>query len=285
MGNTLFGETTGDLFFEVSYHGPTFEGAVMEIGALSREVAGLKTCLGLLIKNLKQDGKIDFGLGDIEILVEAFREGSFKKKIKFLAKTNKHFGKWQPTYVAVSTVVMALCAVITIIRQYSPQEINQMSPQLMVEIADKTRAGLLADESFKKSLADIVYPLNNDDDKIFFNNSLGQERAQINMSDGKRILELAGAEPEEEVKSEVFIGRISEMDVDASKNQLGFKIDGRGSAIPCSISITSDVQDFIPFLSKWVQVGGVIMSKGKEITHIDIENISEIQLPKQEKIE
>jgi hypothetical protein len=283
MAQTLFGELKIETFFDVSYVGPSFQGA-MEIGDLGIELAGLKDCLGAVIKVLRKHGKIDFNLNDVEIFIEAFEKGSFKNRVKFLKKANKHFKEFQPSYVCVSAVIGALASIVLIVLQYGPKEVNRMSPELMHSIADEVKIELLLDKNFKQSLINITTPIKSGEDGVVFKDSEGNEKINIGSEEHRVIIGLK--EEEETSAMDTFGGRISEMDLDALKNQIGFKINGKGMAIPCSFSPASlnqpvDVKEYIPFLGKWVQIDGNATKKGKVINHIDVKNISEIRLPKQ----
>jgi hypothetical protein len=73
-----------DLFLEVKYDGPSFDG-VMNIQDLGNELLGIEYCLTKIINELVKTNK-ELSEADIEslqILTEGFVNNCFKKKIKF----------------------------------------------------------------------------------------------------------------------------------------------------------------------------------------------------------
>lgn len=267
---------------EITYDGPSFNG-VMEINLLGKEIQGFSYCLKTALKKLRENKQIEIDENEIDIFVEAFRHGSFKHLIKWLEKHPS-------TTNALGVLALVFIGIVQIVVDHQPAEIKNMSPELMTRIGDTVKVQLLSDQKFLDSLAATITPLKCDDDKIIFKNAPDK---QVIVPYEKRacFMELSSADqadlPVVQVEEELK-GRIVMIDIDATKNQIGFKVDGKGNEIRCSIAEGFTIDEFIPLVGKWVKIQGTAEKKGDIYNSISINSYERIEAPekpKQEKID
>jgi hypothetical protein len=250
----------------------------MEINLLGKEINGLSYCLKTILKKLKDNNRISVSENEIDIFIEAFQHGSFKQFIKWI---EKH----PATIAAVVGLGVIFVEIVGIIVNHAPSSIKTISPELMSEIGDQVKVELLSDQKFLDSLALTVSPLQCKEDKIIFKHS---PEGQIIVPYEKRACfmdlsnlektELPTVKVEEELK-----GRIVMIDVDATKNQIGFKVDGKGNEIRCAISEEFSIDEFKPLLGEWVKINSTAEKKGNEYLYISINSYEKIETPAEPK--
>jgi len=261
-----------DYILDIKYDGPSFDG-IMEIGALTNEVVGIDICIKTIVSYLRQDNKMDLVGEDFSIVVEAFQKNCFRKKIKFIGR---HMNKYPVLYTTVSAI---LAASIAIIPQLGANKIREMSPATMAQISDKTQVELLKNPQFLSAIANIIKPLLQDKDYVEFTQPThnANRTLKITYSQKSNFMDLT-AENIESVEMSSFgeiYGRIVEMDIDARKNQMGFKQNGEGEQIRCSVRTDQSISAYTHLLGKWVTLSGNIVSVDQKIKHIAVEKIVE----------
>lgn len=260
---------------EITYDGPSFNG-VMEINLLGKEIAGLAYCLKHILKKLKDGKRIQISENEIEIFVEAFERGSFKQLIKWLEKHPS-------TSNALIGLGLVFVGVVQVVVSHEPTDIKRMSPELMAEVGDSVKVQLLSDQKFLDSLAATVSPLRCEEDKIVFKHA---PDAEVVVSYDKRacFMELSSVNdtdlPVVKVEEELK-GRIVMIDIDATKNQVGFKVEGKGNEIRCSIADGLTIDEFKPHLGDWVKIDSISEKQGDSYIFILIRNFEQIEAPKQ----
>jgi len=273
MSKTLFPtKKIPDYLFDLEYRGPSFMG-MMEITALRHEITGLENAIRIITQLLIKHKKIDFGERDVQIFIEAFEKGSFRKKVKLLIKgLDKHPG--------ILSLGMLLILILQIIPQYSADKLKDMSPQLVVEIGDQIKIELLKDEEFLKSIVNMVRPLEKGGDELFCSIP-GNNEIIIKYEDKKEFLGLIGEVKEENIEgdiSELLTGRIHFANLDAVKRHIGFKINGVGVSIPATLSdelINST--DLKSLLGQWIELEGISTYQKGIRGHINIKKYKIIQ--------
>lgn len=281
MSNNLFGESAVDeSFFEISYQGPSFDGR-MEITNLELELNGLSTSLKLLIDELSLHKRIDFKSSDIKIFIEAFEKGSFKKRVRIFRKT------MEDNPVTTGAIVAVLVGLMALVPQLKSEKIKEMSPELILEIRDDVKISLLSDPKFRQAIADVVIPLASKDDALVLTNS-NQTSTTIYEKDKIEFLKLADKNIESLDLIENFAtydGKVTKVDLDATKNHIGFKIENKGSTIDCTLKNKLSQDELKNLLGQWVRITGITTELSGEKTHIDIstyeliDNITSEPLP------
>lgn len=270
-----------DYILDVKYDGPSFNG-VMEIGALTSEIAGFETCLKTIIAVLRKNNGLDLKEDDFQIVVEAFQNNCFRKRIKFVGK---HLNKYPVAYTSIAAIMAALIAIVP---DLGAKKIKEMGPDTMLKIADATKVELLRDPVFLRALANTVKPLTTEKDKVVFIQPVKKPNrtCTVNYAQKDEFLRLA-AELEEVaevvVPGEVY-GRIISMDLDANKNQIDFKANGAGERIRCTLKDGMRIDDYVSLLGKWVLISGDIKSANTQVVHILIASIKPTPERRQEEL-
>lgn len=277
MKDTLFPKIRlEDFLLDVEYQGPSFLGK-MEINHLGREILGMEDCLKIIIQILSKYKKINFNINDVEIFVETFQEGSFRKRIQITLKTLE---KYPVTYMAIVTLFVG---VLIAIPQYRADKIREMSPELMTQIKDQIKIELLKDKQFLKSISDIVRPIKNKNDMVIFTKP-DREKSTISYEEREEFIKLGGDQEDmvEREISETLRGRITRVDLDAIKNNLGFKVENKGVAIPTSFTQKPELEELGILLGRWIELTGIVTKTGEETKSIRIESYQIIPIPKQQ---
>lgn len=270
MSDSLFpAANIPDYLLDLEYKGPSFDG-MMEIGALKNEIIGLEDALKIIAQTLAEHKKIDFGVNDIQIFVEAFEKASFRKKLKIVLKSLKSLNNYQGAISLGSLLI----AVIILVQQKGANEIKQFSPNLAMEIGDQVKVELLKDAEFLKSVANIVRPLEQSGDELYCAVPLHDETT-VKYEDKKEFLELSGEiETVEEIegdKSEVLQGRINRVDLDARVRHLGFKVGSEGVSIPATLAENlRNPTDMRAMLGQWIELEGTTTYQKGVRSHISI---------------
>ncbi len=267
MDETLFpNESTPNYLLDLEYKGPSFDG-MMEIIALKNEIAGLEEVIQITAQVLAKNKKIDFNPSDMQIFIEAFEKGSFRKRVKvFLKGADRH-----PCIINLAIFVVMILQTIPL---YRAAKLTNISPQLISEIGDQVKIELLKNGRFLNSLADVVRPLEKEGDR-FVCTATEKQRAIVEYKDKKEFLELAGeTEMQEEAEGnrfEILQGRINRVDLDARIRHIGFKIDNEGVSVPATLTEhlrkPAEMQEL---LGKWIEMEGTTTYQGGTRAHINI---------------
>lgn len=269
MSETLFPTAEiPEYLFDLEYRGPSFAG-MMEIGALKNEIIGLEDAIKIIAQVLSRHKKIDFSANDLQIFIEAFEKGSFRKKVKLIIKgLDKHPG--------VLTLGMLLVMIFQTIPQYKADKLKDLSPAVIAEIGDQVKIDLLNNEGFLKSVANVVSPLGQNGDELFCAVP-SHNQAIVKYEDKKEFNELAGeVESIEEVNGDQFEtlqGRINSVDLDARVRHIGFKVNSEGISIPATLTENlRNPTDMRAMLGQWIQLEGTTTYKNGIRSHISISN-------------
>ncbi|MBP5993350.1 MAG: hypothetical protein KA731_00420 [Candidatus Moranbacteria bacterium] len=279
MESQLFSEKSlADHLFDICYDGPSFDGA-MEISLLKNEIAGLDNALRIAAQVLAKHKKIDFRSGDVEIYIEAFERGSFKKKVKVVLKSLQDLNQYQGA-IALGALVIS---VMTFVKQQETLDIDHIPPEIMAQFKTQVEYDLLQNREFLKSVSDIVAPLNQSGDHLHIAVPKNSE-TDIDYLDKEKFIKLALPSVVEGVdgdKHEIIVGRINRVDLDATIRHIGFKVKGEGSSIPATLStqVKSSVS-MNDLLGKWVEMGALTTYKGDIREHIEIEDIKIVEQQK-----
>ncbi|MCF7815880.1 MAG: hypothetical protein K9M10_04105 [Candidatus Pacebacteria bacterium] len=253
--------------FEIVFHGPSFEG-VMEIDALAKEIQGLEDILKAGVHSLKKSKRINIGNDDIIIYVAAFEKSSFKKRILIF---NKKTGEYQHL-IALSALMITLFQFVS---SKEPDDIRQLTPAQIVEIRDEVAVELLQSPAFLKATAAIVQSVSTEGDMCKFT-APDKKEITITPEISRKMQELAV--PAEEVEDgefyEIIPGRISKVDLDASKRHIGFKYNGEGDTIDATFEEKPDSEVLKSLLGAWVEVRGNVSYVGANRKHITIKEYS-----------
>lgn len=269
MAQTLFSSQPQPAFLlDITFSGPSFDG-VMEIGALSREIQGLKDAIELTVHALKRRSEIPFSVKDIEIHVEAFKKGSFQKRIRIWNKKAKEY----TPLLSAATVILLL---LDVIPSYTPTSSGTPSKEIVERLKNEVALELLQDKRFLMAAANIVADVQQDGDKASFA-SATNEAVEISPEESRIFVSLATPTSTplvEERRTETLKVRINKVDLDASKRHIGFKVGGEGATVDGTFVSRPDIHDLTDLLGQWVEVDGEVEYGGGQPLHMDIENYS-----------
>lgn len=258
---------------DIVFSGPSFDG-MMEIGALQKEIEGLKEVLDIAARALKRDKRLNVKLDDIEIFVEAFEKGSFRKKIRIFNRATKE-------YLPLVQLATLIVVILQTVPQYQPQQIKSLSPDLITSLRDQVAIELLQDPRFLNAAANVVGSISQEGDKGTFTAPTNL-MAEIDATSSKKFLELAGesTSTEEGEKFEELKGYINRVDLDATRRHIGFKANGQGNSIPTTLSEKlRGTVDMRELLGQWVEIQGTTTVKNGIRDHVDIETLGIISQP------
>lgn len=251
----------------------------IEIEKLAGELTGLNTILKLAVESLYKNGRIPFVTRDIELVIAPFEEGSFRKKVRVVIK---HLNKNQGAY----TVTIALAAVIInlygVLRDQPVNKIMEMNSQLQTEIRDKVIIELLSNKELLKSISAPTYPLKSPNDNLIISGPDGDKESFG--VDEKIKLDSVAAMAEKEVitnEDETLAGRVTRVDLTATVNALGFKVNDEGLTIKAALLETMTQEEKRELLGQWVEVTGQTTFTNGTRTKIDIKRIKKITSPGQ----
>lgn len=277
MQTVLFSSTEENDHLDFHYSGSSFQGRI-DIDDLSKELEGLSRALKKVIVVTARHDQSHVSLKDISIVVEPFTEGSFRKKVRVLPKKSIPSGKVN-NYI---TAGLLLCEIIGLIKSNGVSEITKMSPQLQVRIRDQVKVELLKDPSFLKDVSALSAPLMQLDDKLVLTHS-SSTKVELDISDKKMLEAVTMLEDDvsEYKASRILVGRVTRVDLDATINHIGFKVDDKGATINCTFIEDMNQSSKRNLLGAWVRLEGLVTYKGKEPIKIDISAINEAVPPKQ----
>lgn len=264
---TLFNnEEFENYLLDIHYQGPSFDGE-MEISQLGTEIQGLDRALKIIIHTLAKHKKLAVKASEIEIYIEGFEKGSFRERVKICVKTVE-------AYPTTSVIISGLlAATMNLIPQLTAKEIQTMSPELKQQIQDEVKISLLSNKDFQRSLAAVMDPLQKNGDKITATTT-NKTEVVISHDQKEEFIKLAeqtDRQPEEEHHPNDLDGRITRVDLDATKNHLGFKINDEGVTILCTFKEQLKEEEMTRLLGKWVRISGEITYVDGKIDRIDID--------------
>ncbi|SHN94152.1 hypothetical protein, partial [bacterium endosymbiont of Bathymodiolus sp. 5 South] len=244
-----------DLFLEIKYDGPSFDG-VMNIQDLGNELLGIEYCLTKIINDLVRIDK-ELSEADIEslqILTEGFVNNCFKKKLKFfLSNLSENLANTPilrstlkaaiDTYLHTQSVQTSLSRGDTKSMLKSGQiPIGQYQQIKDLPIPDNAKEIIrsnLIDKKYREESAKIVIPLKNDNDNLESSSPVLEESVIIDNTNKQSFFIIdSPTEQEQDVTEErkTIKGRINSINLDATKNQIGFKVKNEGNEIHCHLS-------------------------------------------------
>ena len=283
-----------DLFLEVKYDGPSFDG-VMNIQDLGNELLGIEYCLTKIINELVKTNK-ELSEADIEslqILTEGFVNNCFKKKIKFKAFLDEI--EKRPVLISILFFVITIYSETALIQininntntvsmlrsgQIPIGQYQQIKDLPIPDNAKEIIRSNLIDKKYREESAKIVIPLKNDNDNLKLSSSVLEESVIIDNTNKQSffIIDLP-TEQEQDVTEEIktIQGRINSINLDATKNQIGFKVKNEGNEIHCHLSENLSIDDYKSnYLGEWVEITGKISRAGDIIKEIEIEKLKKI---------
>jgi hypothetical protein len=283
-----------DLFLEVKYDGPSFDG-VMNIQDLGNELLGIEYCLTKIINELVKTNK-ELSEADIEslqILTEGFVNNCFKKKIKFKAFLDEI--EKRPVLISILFFVITIYSETALIQininntntvsmlrsgQIPIGQYQQIKDLPIPDNAKEIIRSNLIDKKYREESAKIVMPLKNDNDNLKLSSSVLEESVIIDNTNKQSffIIDLP-TEQEQDVTEErkTIKGRINSINLDATKNQIGFKVKNEGNEIHCHLSENLSIDDYKSnYLGEWVEITGKISRAGDIIKEIEIEKLKKI---------
>jgi hypothetical protein len=283
-----------DLFLEVKYDGPSFDG-VMNIQDLGNELLGIEYCLTKIINELVKTNK-ELSEADIEslqILTEGFVNNCFKKKIKFKAFLDEI--EKRPVLISILFFVITIYSETALIQininntntvsmlrsgQIPIGQYQQIKDLPIPDNAKEIIRSNLIDKKYREESAKIVIPLKNDNDNLELSSPVLEESVIIDNTNKQSffIIDLP-TEQEQDVAEErkTIKGRINSINLDATKNQIGFKVKNEGNEIHCHLSENLSIDDYKSnYLGEWVEITGKISRAGDIIKEIEIEKLKKI---------
>ena len=283
-----------DLFLEVKYDGPSFDG-VMNIQDLGNELLGIEYCLTKIINELVKTNE-ELSEADIEslqILTEGFVNNCFKKKIKFKAFLDEI--EKRPVLISILFFVITIYSETALIQininntntvsmlrsgQIPIGQYQQIKDLPIPDNAKEIIRSNLIDKKYREESAKIVIPLKNDNDNLKLSSSVLEESVIIDNTNKQSffIIDLP-TEQEQDVTEEIktIKGRINSINLDATKNQIGFKVKNEGNEIHCHLSENLSIDDYKSnYLGEWVEITGKISRAGDIIKEIEIEKLKKI---------
>lgn len=280
---TLFGDkVVSGYFLSFTYDGPSFDGHI-DLEKLAKELEGLNTALQIGLSTLVRHKRININLRDVEIYVEPFEKGSFKKKlgIKLRRHTDKNYNQYSLGLQLASVIIGS----ILLVKDKPAQEIVEMPPQLQQEIRDPATVEMLKNKDFIRGIAATAEPLYEDEDKLLM--CTPDDKSVSIDRDSKLKLELlVGKEKEPVVRTveETLTGRISLVNLDATSNHLGFKVNGAGAKVDSTLLEPPSKEVMKTFLGGWVKITGTTTFRDDVRVHIDILNIELAEPPSQQQL-
>ncbi len=250
---------------DITFSGPSFKG-MMEIDALAKEIQGLEDILIIVLHSLQKNGRIEFKASDLEIYVEAFEKGSFRKRIKIFNKKTKE-------YLPLIQLAASVILVFQTIPLYRIEDIKTISPELISSVRDQVILELLQDKKFLGAAANMVKSVSSEGDECILL-SPTKDKAIIDPKSSKKFVALTDT-PNEQVADgeyyEILRGRINRVDLDALKRHIGFKVNNEGSTIDGTFVKKPTREEMRILLDEQIEVKGIASYIGGQRNHIDIQ--------------
>ena len=264
-----------EFLFEMKYDGPSFNG-VMEIRALAEEISGMDECIREIISTLRKDKRIQLKDTDFQLLVEAFENNCFQKRIQLKIENNPETAA---TYRWLIGGIFG--TIVTFVITNAPLSIT---PELLDQISDETAFKLLNDGRFMNNISRAIEPLRKDED-ILYIKTINENVSDlvIPFSEKDKFLKLGDKKMIEEGVEQKYhddmYGKIIAMDLHAKKNHVDFKKHGEGERIHCTFSDKLSINDNKDLLGNWVVIEGQVEKINGKVTHFLIEKIEKDDAP------
>lgn len=255
-----------DFVFKISYEGSSFDGRI-NLDNLAEELSGFAHCLNTILLSARREKAIDINPYDYEFVVEPFKKGSFKKVIKLVTKKIE---KHPATTNTALTIALIFVGIGQIIVTAQSNKIQSTAKELSQTTIDKIKLELLTDSEFLKSYSKVVNPLNQSGDKVRLTKP-DETEYEIDFSQKSDFVKLG--EDDFEFVTEVqetLVGRVTRVDLTATKNALGFKVNDSGTTIPCSFLDSINSEERKELLDKWIEITGISGKVGEERRHVTI---------------
>lgn len=302
-----------DLSIVIKYDGTSFSG-VMDIRDLGNELLGIEYCLRSVIRKLK-DGYLKnedkdikaifetFDINSLEIVTEGFVNNCFLKRIKFKEffdeiENRPELMKFVTAIVTRSIAVYGAIYVAQITansevlksafqRNTIPSEVvSSIQESNLDAISRQVALEALQSKKYREESMKTIVPLRADDDSLVIKSDEFEtpEKSITIDNNNKDVFLVAGNEENETLpESERFdtvAGRISSIKLDATKNQIGFKVANEGAEIDCHLGEHLNIQDYQNgYLGEWVELSGNIHYNYDKATFIKIDKITKIPSP------
>lgn len=280
-----------DYFFDIKFDGNSFDG-VMNIKDLSLELKSLDICLNKIIPLVIAKNKLAINTNEYQILVGAFQNNCFKKRIKLflLEDVERH-------PVLVAGVIAIFIEFMKIVPLFYNQN-NKITPELIAEVKSEVVLSLLNDKEFRVAASNsFVNPLKNSNDKVTIlpHSDLGLEELNISYSDKDKYFEDTSFNNEIEnddkkqiekeiIREDSIFGKIVAMDIDAPVRQIDFKIYGENRRVYGTLADGLDIQDYKKYLGEFVEIKGVITESEGIVKSMLIQNIEKSEEPGQKEM-
>lgn len=266
-----------DFIFKVYYEGDSFDGKI-NLHNLAEELTGFEYCLRTITSLAYKRNILDINPVEYEFVVEPFEKGSFRKVIKLIPK---NLEKYPSTTSAALTVALIFVGIGQIIVANNTNNSTQPISQSSI---DKIKLELLTDKDFLRSYSKVVDPLTNKTDKLRLIKPDNTEY-EINYAQKDNFDNLANDDYEFITEhEETLIGRVTRVDLTATKNALGFKVNDSGVTIPCSFLDSINVDERKELLDQWIEISGITEKSEKERRHIKIFHYKVVNQPKQTEL-
>ena len=288
----------------------------MNISDLGNELIGLEYSIRTILKKLKyahikeaqnnpemKELLNEIDLTTIEILTEGFVDNCFLKKIKFkdlfdemekrpeLMKLTRTL--LRSSFTLYGAIAMAQIAVeVPVLRNalekgIVPKEFVQSIQESQIPSTSKSVAfEIIKNQRFRDEFAKTICPLRSDTDCLELKSEsfvgIDDNTIKIDVTNKESFLGSCDEDLVDEEFKEDFNkinGRISSIRLDATKNQIGFKVENEGSEIECSLTDTLDIYDYIDYLNQWIEIEGLVQYSYDKTEHIEIHNIKKINSP------
>ena len=232
--------------------------------------------------------------------IEGFIDNCFKKKIKFF------FDEIENRPVLVNNAVKILIMIISIYTaidtiqgaldntdtkamlrsgQIPVERYRQIKELSMPNNVEEIIISNLLDKKYREESAKTITPLKNDGDSLELSSPSLGEPVIINNSNKKSFFIIdAPQEQEEDIIEEIqtIRGRINSINLDATKNKIGFKNNNEGNEIHCHLSEKLNINDYKSgYLGEWVEITGKVLQVGGVVKEIEISELKKVSKPGQ----
>ena len=234
----------------------------------SGAIIGMRDCIEQSLELLK--------LKNYEIVVLPFKPGSHK--ILFAAR-NKITG----ALVTTAAIIKIINGGFDLINNFGAFTVYN-DPSTIINSVEDIDAKVLAvcqNQTFIEGARGVIAPLQEANQKVTL--SAEGNKLEITCESQKKFFENLQEEKsseEDEIirKGEVY-GKIVKIDIDASIRQIDFKVYGEGERIQGTLSDDLNVDDYISYLGKYVEISGLITTIGDKTEKMEISSIIESEPP------
>lgn len=273
-------EIRNNFVLDICYDGPSFNGRI-NLGSLAEEIDGFSYCLNSILLTARREGILNLNPSEYEFVLAPFKKGSFLQRIVLIPKTIEKYPATTNAALAVGAIFVGIG---TIVVGMQANQIARNDKGLSGGDIERIKYELLTDKEFARAYARVVNPLSTQNDTLLL--TAPDNKAQkINFSDKPNFATLADEDFEfiSEVK-ETLVGRVTRVDLTATKNALGFKVNDSGASIPASFLDSIDAEERKDLLDKWIEIEGIAEKNGKERKAITIYSYKLVSRAEQEAL-